>query len=159
VTCKCGRAVGVPSLSALRVQAGLPPYDPGPILMIQHMLAAGALPGTKTCTVCGNETEQIAKVLAQCEKSYRSDAGRRGWITEFFCLLIAPLLYMLVRRREEIQEFGRDTSFVVPLPVCSDCVPKIRNVKTLKRQMEKIPEYGRLFQKFPESQLALQTQS
>jgi hypothetical protein len=158
VTCKCGRAVNVPSLSALRVQAGLPPYDPGPVLTIQHMLAAGTLPGTRTCTVCGQETDQIAKVLTQCEKSYRSGGGRRVWVVEFLFLLIAPLIYMLVRRREEIEEFGRDTNFVLPLAVCSGCVPKLRSAKSLRRQMEKIPEYARLFQKFPESQLALQKQ-
>jgi|SRR5580700_1056432 hypothetical protein len=157
LACNCGRAITVPSLSALRVQAGLPPYDPGPVLVIQHMLAAGKLPGTKMCTVCGHETEHVLNVLTECEKSYRSDAGKPLWIIEFLFLLIAPLLYVFVRRREEVQEYGRETSFVLPLPVCNDCRPTIGNSKVLRQSMEKIPEYSRLFQKFPKSQLVLQT--
>ena len=70
LTCACGRPISVPSLWELRVAAGLPAYDPGPELLIQHLLAAGKLPGTKLCLGCGFETEQVFEVRTECERSH-----------------------------------------------------------------------------------------
>jgi hypothetical protein len=39
--CPCGRTITVPSVKDLRLQAGLPPYNISPELMIEHLLAAG----------------------------------------------------------------------------------------------------------------------
>jgi hypothetical protein len=47
--CACGRTVSVPSLHELRVEAGLPPYNVSPELVIEAMLLSGEMPFDNRC--------------------------------------------------------------------------------------------------------------
>jgi hypothetical protein len=152
LTCTCGRAISVPSLSTLRTtQAGLAPVDLGPELVIQQMLTLKLLPGTKACVGCGNATDRIVEVFTACERKYRTDTGNRWWLTVLLFLVFSPIANVIFFTRRETHEFGREISFVLPLPVCDNCQQTLSDRKQLKKCMEQVPEYGRLLQKFPDA--------
>jgi hypothetical protein len=159
LTCACGRPISVPSLWELRVAAGLPAYDPGPELLIQHLLAAGKLPGTKLCLGCGFETEQVFEVRTECERSHVVDTGGSSCLTAGLIFWISPL-WAAIRffgpsDATQTEVLGRDTIFALPVPVCSDCHGTLRNRKRLKQSMQQIPEYRRLLEKFPWARVKL----
>jgi hypothetical protein len=159
IVCACGRAISVPSLSTLRLQAGLPPFDPGPVMLIQHLLSTGQLPGIKSCVACGHETDHVVEVLTECETSYRTESDDRSWgMTLFWLFAFWPALLLMSRRRE-VTESGRDTFFRLPLPVCKDCRHKLRGRKLVKQALQKIPLYCQLLQKFPDANVALAAES
>jgi hypothetical protein len=155
IVCACGQAITVPSLSKLREQAGLPPYDPGPLLLIQHLLATNQLPGTKLCAACGHETDRVVEVRAQCEKSYRTESNDRSFgVFAFWFLFFWPVLLFKSRRRT-VNEFGRDLVLSLPLPVCDFCRKSLKRRKAIKQAVQKIPLYGELLQKYPDAKLTL----
>jgi hypothetical protein len=151
LTCRCGRPISVPSLAALRTQAGLPPVDLGPELVIQHMLKQRLLPGTKTCVGCGQATDRIVEVFTACERKHRIETGTSWWVSGILFLVFFPIAIVLFRERRETHEFGRDTDFLLPLPVCDNCQRPLGNRKQLKKWMQQIPQYGRLLHKFPDA--------
>jgi hypothetical protein len=158
LTCTCGRPISVPSTPALRVAAGLPPYDYGPEQVIESLLAAGRLPGTKVCIHCGFETDQLLEVDTECETQYRSSSGMPFWFRVFTTVLSVPfgLFFHLFRWGEgDVEWHGRDTKFLLPIPACEHCQRLLRRPKLLKKCMQQIPEYGRLLDKFPETRLKL----
>jgi hypothetical protein len=153
--CDCGRPIAVPSLPALRVAAGLSPYDPSPEQVIHGLLAAGKLPGTNVCVHCGFETDQILEVDTECETQYRTDTGMPVWFTLIAGLVFLPFLYLFRSHEGDVQWHGRDTRFVLPIPVCQYCQHLLRRHKLLKKCMRQIPEYGRLLDKFPWARVKL----
>jgi hypothetical protein len=129
-------------------------------MLIQQLLSTGRLPGTKLCVVCGHETDQVVKVAAGCETSYRTDTGGQSWTMTLLGLafFLWPALFFNIRRRE-VTECGRDTVLSLPLPICEHCRPMLRGRKMLKQALQKIPVYCQLLQKFPDVKLTLATES
>jgi hypothetical protein len=157
LTCTCGRPISVPSTPALRVAAGLPPYDYSPEQVIEHLLATGRLPGTNVCIHCGFETDQILEAYTECETQYRSDAGMPVWFTVVtgIFLPLSPLLHLFRSDEGEVRWHGRDTKFLLPVPACEHCQGLLRRRKLLKKCMQQIPEYRRLLEKFPQARVKL----
>jgi hypothetical protein len=153
--CDCGRPISVPSTPALRVAAGLPPYDYSPEQVLGQMLSAGRLPGTNVCTHCGFETDQVLEVYTECETLYRTNTGMPVWFTLITTLIHFPFGLLFRGTDGEVQCFGRDTKFLLPIPACEQCQGLLRRRKLLKQCMEQIPEYRRLFEKFPAARLKL----
>jgi hypothetical protein len=152
--CSCGRKISVPSLAQLRVQAGLPAVNLGPELTVQHLLAAGMLPGTRNCGVCGLDTDERIQVLSECETVWSRDNSSMLQFAAIF--LFSPLFAMFARRHEGAEEtHGRETSFTLPLPACTDCQKSLKHRKTLQAAFMRIPEYERLLRKFPETRLTI----
>jgi hypothetical protein len=158
IACDCGRLISVPSLSALRVQAGLPPYDPGPVMLLQHLLSTGQLPGTKICVSCGHQTDHVVAVLTECETTHRTETGGRSWMMAILVLSFWPALFFMSRRRE-VAEYGRDTVLSLPLPLCEYCRKTLRGRKVIKQALWKIPLYCQLLHKFPGAKVTLGTES
>jgi hypothetical protein len=157
LTCSCGRPISVPSTPALRVAAGLPPYDYSPEQVLEHLLATGRLPGTNVCIHCGFETDRVLDVYTECETQYRTNTGTPLWlmvITGIF-LPITFLLHLVRSDDGEAQWHGRDTKFLLPIPVCEHCQGLLRRRKLLKQCMQQIPEYRRLLEKFPQARVKL----
>jgi hypothetical protein len=155
--CDCGRPISIPSTPALRVAAGLPPYDYSPEQVLEQMLAAGRLPGTNVCIHCGFETAQVLEVDTECETIYRTNTGVPVWFSLITALIHFPFGLLLRGTDGEVQSFGRDTKFRLPIPGCEHCQRLLRRRKLLKQCMQQIPEYGRLLEKFPEARLKLRT--
>jgi hypothetical protein len=157
LTCSCGRPISVPSTPALRVAAGLSPYDYSPEQVLEYLLSAGRLPGTNVCIHCGFETDQVLDVYTECETQIRTNAGTPLWfmlVTGFF-LPITFLLHLFRSEAGDVQWFGRDTKFLLPIPVCEHCQGLLRRRKLLKKCMQQIPEYRRLLEKFPQARVKL----
>jgi hypothetical protein len=56
----CGR---VPSLKELRIEAGLPPCNASPELVIERLLESGITPGGDTCVHCGLPTDETVQIM------------------------------------------------------------------------------------------------
>ncbi len=150
--CACGRPISVPSLRTLRVAAGLSPEVLSPEQVIARLLAAGKLPG-EVCLGCGFETDQVLEVRTECETVYKTNTGTPLWfwvITSLVFLPFVHILHLLFRMDDgEAQWHGRDTIFVLPIPVCEYCRSNFRRRRRLKAAMRQIPEYRDLLDKYP----------
>jgi hypothetical protein len=151
-TCACGRVITVPPLHELRRQAGLPPYELSPELVIEHLLASGELPPDQSCVLCGIDTDHELRVRTECERvQVRTEGGFSVALAVLAMLLTGWLI--LLRRRGPPTEYGRDKIYTLPLPLCPECRPALRNEKDVKAAMRQVPEYCRLLDKFPDAVL------
>jgi hypothetical protein len=148
--CPCGRMVAIPSLREMRLKAGLPAFNISPEIMIEHLLLDGQLPGTKTCVVCGKETDHLIQILIECERRWTKTSSGFSWGTLFLSMLFLPVLLFRWRAIEG-QSYGRDKVYSLPLAACSECKSAIRNRKAILQALDKIPEYSRLIEKFPDA--------
>jgi hypothetical protein len=139
----------------MRLQAGLPAYNISPEVVIEHLLPTGQLPGTKSCVVCGTETDHSIQVLTECERSWTKRSGGFSWATLIFTALFTGVRVWLWENVHE-QEYGHDKVYSLPLPVCSACNSTIRGRKAIIQGLHKIPEYSRLLEKFPDARVAVQ---
>jgi hypothetical protein len=155
IPCPCGRALSVPALKELRLQAGLPPYNISPEAEIEYLLPAGRLPGTKTCVCCGSQTDDSVQILTECEKTWVRGSGGFSWATLLVTWLFFPIALFYREPREE-REYGRDKIYSLPLPICRECQPTLRGRKTIKKCLHKIQPYSRLLEKFPDATLTVQ---
>lgn len=162
ILCNCGRTIAVPSLDAMRRDAGLLPVMPSPELVIESLLAAGLLPGTKNCISCGCESGQKITVLAECERAWTPQARRSSWLSTAAMLLMAfvapiTLLFRIPMNDSGEQEYGRDKIYPLPLPLCSECQSRPFSDFELKGLLRRIEDYRRLLEKFPEAKVSLQS--
>jgi hypothetical protein len=151
VDCPCGLVVTVPTLREMRVQAGLPPYHISPEKVIEYLLLAGQLPGTRSCAQCSAETDNCIQVGVECERKWKDERGGFTWSTVLFAMLFGWFVY----ERATTREYGDDKIYVVPLPICNGCQPTVRGRKKLKQALSRIPEYNQLLEKFPDARLTL----
>jgi hypothetical protein len=149
-TCTCGRVITVPSLHELRRQAGLAPYEVSPELVIEHRLASGELPAERTCVRCGAETDEVLLVRAECERLQVRTSGDPSGVLMTLALLLTGWLIILPRRRQQ-SEYGKDKIYTLPLVVCPECRASLRNHKEIKTALRQVPEYRRLLDKFPDA--------
>jgi hypothetical protein len=154
IDCPCGRVIKVPSFKEMRLQAGLPAYNISPEAEIEQMLPAGQLPGSKTCVVCGKETDNSIQVLTECERAWSKHSGGFSWLTLLVTSLWFPVRVWLWEGVDE-QEYGRDKVYSLPLPVCEPCECAVRGQKAIKKCLREIPEYNRLLEKFPDARVAV----
>jgi hypothetical protein len=159
LTCACGRRLSVPSLPALRVAAGLTPEVLGPEQIVSRLLAKGLLPGTTDCIGCGFDTDQVFDVVTVCETQYRTSSETPIFIRVILFVLFLPFAYFIYRGEGETQWHGRDTSFLLPVPVCEQCRRRLKRPKRLKQCMRRIPEYGPLLDKYPWAKVTLRKRS
>jgi hypothetical protein len=150
IACPCGRSISVPSLKELRIQAGLPPYELSPELVIEHLLAAGELPFGKTCVQCQQETDEIIQVNTECERAWVHRTGGFSWGTLLFSMFVLPIRIWFWERREETV-YGKDKIYPLPLRVCQACQRTLRRQRAIKECLRRIPEYDRLLDKFPDA--------
>ena len=155
LACACGRPLSVPSLPALRVAAGLPAEIVGPEQIVDRLLAKGRLPGTKDCIGCGFETDQIFDVVTECETTYRTSSETPLWVKVIVNLLLLPFHYHAHFGKGEVHWHGRETVFLLPVPICEHCRRSLRRRKRLKEGMRRIPEYGPLLDKYPWTRVTL----
>jgi hypothetical protein len=136
----------------LRAEIGLSPY-PGisPEMAIESLLANGKLPADNLCVGCGEETDQIAQVRAECERAVvRSGIS---WPALILSFLFSPLLGALLLRSREPQEYGRDKVFWLPLVLCPDCQRASQDWAVLWDYFQRVPLYQELLMKFPSARL------
>jgi hypothetical protein len=152
--CICGRSIAVPPLKEMRLQAGLPAYNLSPEMVIEHLLPAGRLPGSTSCARCGEETKDAIHVLTECERSWTTKSGEFSWSTLIVTSLFLPVSIFHWRRVEK-KRYGRDKVYSLPLPICEDCKPAVRGRKRIKQYLQRIPEYCRLLDKFPDARVTL----
>jgi hypothetical protein len=155
LACACGRPLSVPSLAALRLAAGLPAEVVGPEQIVGRLLAKGMLPGTKDCIGCGFESHQVFDVLTECETEYRTSSETPLWLKLIIGLLTLPFHFHVLFGRGEVHWHGRDTIFMLPVPICEQCRRRLRRRKRLKEGMRRIPEYGPLLDKYPWARVTL----
>ena len=155
VRCSCGLTITVPSLQDMRVQAGLPPYHIPPEVIIPELLSTGELPGTKSCARCTTETLDRVEILTECERIRTNRTGGFSWLTLFFTGIFFRIWYF-TGEASEVQIYGKDKVYLLPLPLCGACQALLRGHQEIKQCLRKIPVYGELLDKFPHAQVTLQ---
>jgi hypothetical protein len=155
VQCPCGRTMSVPPLKEMRLRAGLPAYNISPERMIEHLLASGELPGTRTCAQCGLDTEEMIQVMTECERGWTHRTGGTPWLALILTRLFWPIT-VWIRESVEEREYGQDKMYPLPLPVCEKCQSNLRGPAAIKQCLHKIPEYSRLLNKYPDARVTIQ---
>jgi len=122
--CGCGRIVAVPSLTGLRLQAGLTPQAPNPTVAIPYMIADGELPTAKACVCCKSATPDAMTVTAECRiVAAGEDSSGLGFVALFLVFGFWAFLFRYLRRTST--EHGGDSVIVhCPIRVCRGCRPK-----------------------------------
>lgn len=131
-----------------------PPYNISPELMIEHLLAAGKVPGTRTCARCGSETDDLIQVVTECERSWSHETGGFSWLTLLLTTCFFPITIWFWEKRQETV-YGEDKVYSLPLPVCMSCQPAMRNPKALKQGLHMVAAYARLLEKFPNAKVTV----
>jgi hypothetical protein len=156
VSCRCGRTIVVPSLRDLRRQTGQQQPTLAPEAEVGALLLAGLLPEEDHCVLCGNSSDDILRCRIECERAYTKDD--RPWWAWWLALFAGGATLGTIAVHEHTQdqttEYGKDCIFDLPLRVCDKCQNKISNKKDLKSTLRKVPLYGRLLSKYPNSKIA-----
>jgi hypothetical protein len=162
VDCACGRTIKVPSLSQLRKLHGLEPASLlNPVLLIEHLAAAGELPPGETCIQCGFPTSETLNVVAECEKVWirRSGGVLKSTLIFFISLLFTP--FVIFYRGGVVGVYGRDLILPVPLRVCPDCKPEVEKAAqawsqaSIKQLLRRVTVYDRLLDRYPNARIKL----
>ncbi len=154
--CKCGRAVCVPALSALRQAAGETPIPLNTIERIEAMIRDGELPSGNVCPVSGRPADRVVHLRVECEQSWVRGGDPMDSGAGFaFMLLFGWIGLMLASRASRPrEELGRDTAVTVPLGVASEArskVMRMRRQKALKALLRSTPIYAELLDQFPDA--------
>ena len=149
-TCRCGRAVAVPSLVRLKASAGEAVVSAE--LELQHLLLNGSLPLEQDCVVCDLPTNQQTVFAVVCERP--EEKGQVPVWQQFLLIWISPLLYLwhMASRRTEVH--GRDVSFRLPVRVCEACRPSLRGRGATFDALCHTPVYARLLEKYPHASIS-----
>lgn len=149
--CACGRAVVIPSLKEMRLRAGLPAYNIPPEKLIEHMLAAGEVPGEGRCAGCGKPTREIARFEIECERSWTINEGA-SWGTVLLSIFWPARFFL---GGGEKRTYGSDKIYTLPLPLCAACFPALSGEAEIKRCLWSVPVYRGLLDKFPDAKVRL----
>jgi hypothetical protein len=150
--CVCGQSIRVPSLKEMRVRAGLPPFNISPELLIENILRSEEIPWDRRCVRCCVRTEDVIEVVTACERVWVKEAGSLSWPALVFATLLSPFLAAIwSSRRGELQQFGKDKVYPLPLPVCNSCQKKLTTSREIKDCLAVVPAYRQLLAKFPDA--------
>jgi hypothetical protein len=157
--CICGRAIPVPKLSELRRRAGVSTRDLSPELVIEQYLASGSFPCDNLCVVCGAKTANRTSAAVECEKIFLKDGMNSG--IAFFSLLLGIFAHHLPHRvlvGDEVEQHGRDLTYVVPLAACEHCLTRLYPPEELKQALRRVTLYRQLLDKYPDAMVRLVNQ-
>jgi hypothetical protein len=152
--CECGRDVTVPGLNELLARAELPPHRLSPELMIEHMIATGALPDGDCCVECGRDTPEHVVIIAECERVWVRGGEAPLLVQVLWNLFLSPL-GIFAWQGERYEAHGNDTILPLPLRICGNCCTHLRSDEALRRYLRKTPVYADLLDKFPKAKLSL----
>ena len=156
LTCRCGRTVVVPSFRELRRQAGVPPKELAPELVLEALLLAGKLPDEQECVFCSEVTSGCAICFVEIERAQVSDGRQPWWVVASAFLLFGWLGALLVRQaREPTGETGKDRAYRVPLRICDQCRPRLNDARAIKRALRSVPLYRKLLDRYPRALVSL----
>jgi len=157
VSCDCGQAVDVPRLSLLRRSAGEEGVPLGIIERIELLIDKDRLELGESCVVSGVRTTSVLHFHVQCERIWQ-----RGGSPGFFMLILQILIRIPFGRigqamwqddaDDPVEEFGRDSSIVVPLHVAPEYHQQVlgcRNQRKLKKMLRTVPIYDELLDEYP----------
>src|SRR5262249_24610506 len=103
------------------------------------------------CARCGVDTEEIIQVVTECERAWTHRSGGFSWGT----LLALLLTGVWVREKRVEKEYGKNKVYTLPCCVCREGQRTLRSQREIKRCLREIPDYNRLFEKFPNARLTV----
>ena len=149
--CSCGRSVAVPRLSELRELARRSPEFPE--LIIEDLLKEGRLPADSACLRCGEETDTIYSVLAECERARYGPPGCMVLPITWVTILFGTVVYRVTK---PVWLEGRDVLLRLPLRLCTGCARWMCAAGAFKEVMRRVPVYKQLLQKYPAAKVSLE---
>jgi hypothetical protein len=157
VSCYCGRAVQVPSLRALRRQAGVLEPATSPEMAVEALLLAGELPEERHCVLCGTATNGVVLCRTECELARVEKSGPPLWavIAGFLTFGILGAAAVAATSSDSGVEWGKDRLFDLPLRVCDGCKARLADARALKDALCQAPLYRRLLAKYPRAKVSV----
>jgi hypothetical protein len=152
--CPCGRNVTVPALSKLRTAAGQEAHPLNTLETIAKAIAERNPPIGDVCLVSGRPTSERLWIHIACERRWvRNNHGKNAFLRVLGLLsgLAGLMMFFKLHGADESQEFGRDTSIDVPLPIAAEhhaAVSRYGDGK-LKSLLRQVPMYARLLDEYP----------
>ncbi len=158
---RCGGTVDVPALHTLR--ASVSEQKLSPAFRLEALLFDRRLPGTRSCAVCGQETDFLIQVSVVCERgTSKPDGSSRDEVAgeSLGCLLgsflgAGPWQESTHEAYRLSRQIGQDIAFIVPLPICDSCRPVLEVPASLRRALRQIPEYAALLDRYPDARIAV----
>jgi hypothetical protein len=119
--------------------------------LIEHDLAAGALPENRYCVRCGTETDGLVHVETQFGMSSQQGTSRHSLVERIILAFLGFIA--LPTRRKGFVEYDKEYS--LPVRLCLDCQMLVHDRKTVVWCMKRVPAYGKLLEKYPDARLTL----
>jgi hypothetical protein len=164
VACDCGCEIRVPSLSRLREQSGIAPYESGTADTIQGMVERGELPAGEVCAWLGDQTLDVVYLSIVVPRAFEHQEGIAGlflaglWAplvssgVASFLISFLPELFGPTRPVEDaVLEHHKARIVLAPLRVASQHHAKVRRAsqRRLKRLLRSVPIYAKLLEENP----------
>jgi hypothetical protein len=150
-TCRCGRAVEVPTLARLKTSVGEATVSAD--LELEHLVAAGALPLEQECVTCGRQTSHCAVVSVVCERP--EETGHVPLWQQVLLFTVSLWLYVLQMMTKRTEVHGRNVAFQLPVRVCPGCAEGLTTKAAVRDVLTRTPVYERLLGKYPHAQVTL----
>ncbi len=148
--CPCGKAVEVPTLSALRTTVIEGETSPETEVAARGRL--GQLPLEQECVNCGRETDRAVAVLVECARPRSGMSGVTFLLGFLFFACFGWLGIVLwywfgrITMRDVIGEY---LAYELPVRVCTDCGADLTSSGAAMRAVTLTPLYARLLAKHP----------
>jgi hypothetical protein len=116
----------------------------------------GMLPQETRCVVCGTPTTHAVHFWAVCERAFvKKDPARVWWVLILTWLFLGWLfvILLLLRARDD-RTYGSDVKLRLPLRVCPECAPDLKDGGRLEEAVLAVPIYAELLEKYPQAELA-----
>jgi hypothetical protein len=124
------------------------------------MLQLGMLPQETRCVACGTATTNTQYFWAICERAFvKKDASRVWWVIalSWICFGWLGLILLLLRARDD-RVHGSDVRLRLPLRICPECAPGLKDPERLEDVVLAVPLYDELLDQYPDAELAPDTE-
>jgi|GEM_PF-2516781 hypothetical protein len=155
LTCRCGQTIALPALGELRHIAGRDRHVTNAAELVNKAINSGRLPGT-TCVFCERPSSREIRCEVVCESSAQKQTflGEQGDLLASFLRILFPL--PSVSASDEPQTVGHNTIVRPVIRLCHSCQATLgnpRETKTLRKLMDMVPEYSKLFREYPYAEI------
>jgi hypothetical protein len=157
-TCACGRRLQLPSLSELRVAAGLSAFEVSIRDRVKALGLEGRLPTERGCVVCARQTRHSMECLVECERPW---VKAPGFGKAFLLFLFSPILAVaqLKQELEDHEVHGRESVVRTPIRICQPCFESARvSKRRCLELLRKTELYGQLLDAYPKAAIHWETQ-
>jgi hypothetical protein len=140
------------------MNAGQSPVPRNSLETIRKMIQDGELPSGETCPYSSRPADDQISVHVECERSWIRGGNIGSGQAMVYWLLFGWIGWLILRGKSRPrEEFGRDTSIIVPLRISSDVrsqLLRLRGQKKWKAILRHVPVYAKLLEDYPRAEIS-----